>query len=285
MSDAPFTWPPLDPTDNPVSPVILEPNAPAHRASLWHELSELWLAPQAPRLAQRMADAGWSPDAPGAWCDRCAGTVGPHEENEFGCAACRGSRLPWARAVRLGEHRGALRDWVHEVKFTRFRALGTELGRALGGQLRRAGAPREGVIVCPAPTSWRRRVARGIDHSGAIAHGVARELGVPMERLLSRSHRPSQTELPASRRRRNVSGAFRRRGRAGLAGSTVILVDDVMTTGSTARAAARALMRWRGEGSRPGAVWLAVLASAPRSGGEESDASQTIDGQAVAETA
>jgi len=279
VRDEPFTWPPREPHTDPVSPVILEPNAPTRRASLWHEFSELWLAPEAPRLAQRMSDAGWAPDEAGAWCDRCAGTVGPSEENEFGCAVCRGARLPWARAVRLGEHSGPLREWVHEVKFTRFRALGVELGRELGKQLRRAGLPGEGVVVCPAPTSWRRRVARGIDHSGAIAQGVARELGAPVERLLKRAHRASQTELPASERRRNVSGAFRRRGRGhaweGLSGRTLVLVDDVMTTGSTARAAVRAAAGRRGEGPRPAAVWLAVLAVAPRPGSEESTGSQT----------
>jgi len=43
------------------------------------------------------------------------------------CPACRGKRLPWARAVRLGEYDGLLRDAIHEVKFTRWRTLGSDL--------------------------------------------------------------------------------------------------------------------------------------------------------------
>jgi len=270
MSDAPFTWPPREPSTSPPPPAEADAPARAAGSSLWHELSELWLAPQAPRLSQRMRDAGWAPDALGAWCDRCAGTVGPHEEDEFGCSACRGKRLPWDRAVRLGEHTGVLRDWIHEVKFTRYRALGIELGRELGKRLRASGLPSEGVVVCPAPTSWRRRVARGIDHSGAIGLGVARELGAPMERLLARSHRRSQQDLTASERHRNLRRAFRRRGRASLAGKTVVLVDDVLTTGATARGAARAL-RQNGRGGEGAAgVWLGVLGVADRPGGDES---------------
>ena len=266
MSDAPFTWPPREPSPLAVSPDIFDVSASRPRASLPHALCEMWLAPDAPRLAHRMRETGWAPDEMGAWCDRCAATVGPHEEDEFGCSACRGKRLPWERAVRLGEHSGALRDWVHEVKFTRFRALGIELGRELGKRLRASGLPGKGVVVCPAPTSWRRRMARGIDHSGAIALGVAQEIGAARGRLLRRAHRPSQQELAASERKRNLRGAFSRTGRADLSRTTVVLVDDVLTTGATARGAARALRRGSTGAS---AVWLAVLGAAPRPGSDE----------------
>jgi predicted amidophosphoribosyltransferase len=229
----------------------------------------MWLIPDAPALDERIAESGWTPDAPGAWCDRCGSTVGPFEESEFGCAQCRGARPAWDRAVRLGEHSGELRQWIHEVKFTRFHALGTRLGRLLGTQLRLCGLAGDRVVICPMPTTWRRRTVRGIDHAGAIARGAALELSAPSRRLLTRRHRPSQQSLPASARRRNVSGAFARRDGVSIGRRHVVLIDDVTTTGSTAQAAARALRRGlRGE-DRPESVWLAVLAVAPRPGTDE----------------
>lgn len=278
MAGQAFRWPPSEPADVP-APAKPPQSTNETRPSLLHELSEMWLAPTAPKLAQRMIENGWAPDELGAWCDRCAQSVGPNEENEFGCSACRGSRPHWERAVRLGRYDGALRDWVHEIKFTRFRSLGVDLGRQLGAQLKRAGLPGSNVVVCPAPTSWRRRVRRGVDHSGALASGVAAELDVPVRRLLARAHRAPQQGLVGSERRRNLRRAFRRRRGADVSGKVIVLVDDVLTTGATARGAARALRQGLRGDERPSAVWLAVASVADPPGRGDS---QTSGEQAVA---
>ena len=264
----PFRWPPqTPPPQSPSSDSTEKPDDPAPRQpSIWRELAELWLAPTAPPLSVRIEESGWKPDPPGTWCDRCATTVGPYEENEFGCSECRGKRLPYDRAVRLGEFTGDLREWIHEVKFTRFRALGVGLGRLLAKQLRTAGVPTSDILICPMPTSWRRRVTRGTDHAAAIARGVSIELNAPLARLLKRQHRPSQQSLPASKRRRNVIKSFSsRRQRLDITQKYVILIDDVRTTGSTALAAAKAIRTTH----KPTSIWLAVLAAAPRPGSEE----------------
>ncbi len=92
-------------------------------------------------------------------------------------------------------------------------------------------------VVTWAPTSARRVRRRGYDQAEAIAQAVARQLGVPCRRLLYRAHGAPQTGK--SRADRLVGPAFRaRRPRRGLA---VLLVDDVVTTGTTLRTAAQAL--------------------------------------------
>lgn len=230
-----------------------------------------WLTPVAEPLARRMRSAGWTPDTFDVYCNRCGGNVGPHEADEFGCAACASRRLPWSRFLRLGVYESPLDAWVKEVKFSRFRSLGVDLGRLLGERLRDAGAlapAPERVVVTPVPSSFRRRMSRGVDHALVIARGVSRELQIPIVPALRTRHRPSQRAVTVSQRRRNAAGAFQLRRGVDLSGWTVLLVDDVRTSGATLAAAARALRSGaagRPKSQRP-VVWAAALATTEEGG-------------------
>jgi len=117
----------------------------------------------------------------------------------------------------------------------------------MGQVFREAACPAlrcEGVaVVVPVPLHWRRRWARGYNQAAALAREMAEELGAEFAPNLLRRvrHTPQQVQPTASARRENMKGAFRARSGARLAGRTVLLVDDVMTTGSTAGEAARML--------------------------------------------
>ena len=257
--EQPFIWPPI-PAPTPAAPEAPRREIAGAKPSRFVEILRAaerhWLLPTALPLSQRMADEGWAPDAFGAFCNRCGGSTGPHEETEFGCATCRDAKIPWDHFVRLGEFRDPLRQWVHEVKFTRWRRLGTDLGRLLGERLLAAGLSAGDAIVVPMPTTLLRRTARGIDHAEILARGVAGAVDGPVVRALKRRHRPSQRTLSPSERSRNVAGAFRRVGEDFSGGAPVILVDDVRTSGATLSAAARAL-KTRQRGSFP--LWAGVL--------------------------
>jgi ComF family protein len=114
-------------------------------------------------------------------------------------------------------------------------------------------------IVVPVPLHWRRRLARGYNQSEALARAVADRLGLPCRPSLLRRvrHTPQQTQQSPAGRRDNVRGAFAARLGRAFAGKSILLVDDVMTTGSTASEAARAL---REDGAAR--VVVAVLARA-----------------------
>lgn len=245
------------------------------RDGVWRSVERVWLGLAAPPWRVRAAEAGWEQDSAGAYCGRCGTTVGPHEGDEAGCVTCRGRRVPWDRFVRVGEYAGLLREAVVEVKFTRWRRLGDDLGRLLGDavlkELRGAGVDLGRVVIVPVPTTFRRRVWRGIDHSLVIARGVSRASGLPVERLLEREHRPSQLEVAPSRRGANVAGSMRVRVGARVAGRVVVLVDDVRTTGATMAAATRAVRRGPigpGEEGLSG-VWAAVIGVTPEPGRRE----------------
>lgn len=194
---------------------------------------------------------------PHATCSRCASTVGPHADVSDGCATCRSRSLGFDTALRLGPYEGRRREAVLRMKSASGEGLAESLGRVFG-EVARTRLREVGVeVVVPVPLHWRRWWSRGYNQSEAAARELAKCLGVSFApRALRRvRHTPQQVQPTASDRAENVKGAFRARARASLAGRTVLLVDDVMTTGSTAGEAARELRA--GGASR---VVVAVLA-------------------------
>jgi ComF family protein len=101
----------------------------------------------------------------------------------------------------------------------------------------------EADFIACAPMHWTRLAARGFNQAAWLAQGLSRASGKPWRPgLLKRvKRRKSQEGLSASERRRNVAGAIKAGGR--LDGQTVLVVDDVFTTGATLEACARALKR------------------------------------------
>ncbi|MBK7404434.1 MAG: ComF family protein [Phycisphaerales bacterium] len=178
-------------------------------------IEEEWIGVGSRSWASAAEEAGWLPDGAALYCPRCGTSVGAFEADAAGCSACRERRLPWSRAVRLGPYEGPLRDAVLAGKYTAWKRVCLELGRDLGDAvadaLRIEGVAPEAVLVCPVPTSLRRRLARGIDHTGLMARAASRSIGCRSGSLLRRAHRPPQQGLSGEARRRNVAGSFRAR--------------------------------------------------------------------------
>jgi ComF family protein len=118
----------------------------------------------------------------------------------------------------------------------------------------------DGAVVVPVPLHPRRRRQRGYNQAELLASALARRAGlvVHADALARRKETLPQTGLSAAGRRRNVAGAFWVRRRARIHGKTVVLVDDVYTTGATSRACAAALQQ---AGAR--AVRLLTVARVP----------------------
>ncbi len=149
------------------------------------------------------------------------------------------------RARAVAEYDGTASLLVHRLKYNDR----LELARALGTMMARAGAEllREADVIVPVPLHrwrlWRRRFNQAM----ALAKAVSAQSGVACDPfLLARVKRTRrQVGLTKAQRQENLQGAFRapEETRARLKGKRVLLVDDVLTTGSTANAASRALLR------------------------------------------
>lgn len=140
-----------------------------------------------------------------------------------------------SHVAALGEYRGELRRAIHAMKFRNARWIAVRFGRHLA---RAVGETFD--VVTYAPTTNRRLRRRGHDQSALIASSVARTLRVRHVRALRRVD--SRVQTGASRAQRMHGPRYVVRSRV-VHGRTVLLVDDVLTTGSTLRHAREALLR------------------------------------------
>jgi hydroxymethylbilane synthase len=185
-------------------------------------------------------------EAAGSACPRCAMPVGPWARRDGGCSECRGERLGFDAAIALGPYQGPIRQLCLMLKHDRH----AWLARWLIDLLVEARAEVEQVPadawVVPVPLHWKKQWKRGFNQADELARRLAGRLElrrVPALRRVVKTD--SLARLSRADRKRLLRDAFRVRpglDRA-LAGRTVVLVDDILTTGATTGAAARTLKK------------------------------------------
>lgn len=174
------------------------------------------------------------------------------------CRSCLHDLEPWPRPVMAAERtRGGgaiavypafttdarLLAMIHLLKFGRRECVAPWLARAMARGLP-ARACTVGAVVVPVPMDRASRRRRGFNQAELLAREAARQWGLVLAPAAIEKHgsTAAQSLLGRDARERNLAGAFRPgRRAAAVAGRDVILVDDLVTTGATARACARAL--------------------------------------------
>ncbi|MCD7820469.1 MAG: ComF family protein [Lachnospiraceae bacterium] len=185
-------------------------------------------------------------------CMKCGKPV-ESPEKEF-CEDCSRTKHLFDRGRAAFTYTGLVRGSVYRMKFQNRRDYLDFYAEAIvcvGGKYLRIWRPE---VIVPIPMHWRKRAARGYNQSELLAGKISRITGIPCERKLLRCGRftGSQKELGRRERTKNLRGSFfvSPEKKAGLINSgrenrklpsSVLLVDDVYTTGSTMDEAARAL--------------------------------------------
>lgn len=208
----------------------------------------------------------------GPACLRCGDTLeSPAYRGESAglCRVCRLAPPPFRRAVAYGPYDGRMKAAIHALKYGRLQPASRPLGRMLALAIARlADEAPSAMLVIPVPLHRSRIARRGFNQSRALARAALRSLAAshPHWRLTLASgtllrQRPteSQAGLSPRQRRLNLRGAFTVSDPAAVEGRHILLIDDILTTGATARAASSALLR-----AGAASVWVATLARAQR---------------------
>lgn len=154
-------------------------------------------------------------------------------------------RIEKAAAFSFYTRDSRIRKLIHHLKYRGAKEIGYELGRIYALSLLPSGFLNDIDAIIPVPLHRSKIRKRGFNQSDMIARGISDISGIPVgERLLVRSEATAtQTRKSRYDRWTNVEGIFRVTDRGSLAGRHVILVDDVITTGSTLEACADELLK------------------------------------------
>jgi ComF family protein len=178
-------------------------------------------------------------------CPRCSSTVGAFAGEHGPCPKCQNETFGFDRALRLGPYEGLLRELILQMKQPGSEGLAEAVGRCWAADsehdVRAAGVE----LVAAVPLHWTRRWKRGFNQCEILARMWAERLRIPLRSHWVRRIRatPMQSSLTPAARRENVKGAFATSRSADFRGRAVLLIDDVMTTGSTASEVARTMRK------------------------------------------
>ena len=186
-------------------------------------------------------------------CDSCRAAL-PHNlpacpccalplaEPAPACGECLASRPSFTRSIAPWRYEGVIAHLIPRLKFQRELAIAHTLGTLAAQQLADWPGWQDAHCLIPLPLHPARLGQRGYNQALELARPLARIRNLPIDTSTLSRIRPTlpQTDLDAAARRRNLRGAF---AAEKITGKIVILIDDVITTGTTAREAARVLIQ------------------------------------------
>jgi ComF family protein len=177
------------------------------------------------------------------FCEKCSEPFEGSISGAFTCANCAHRTIHFDAAVAAYRGRGIVRQIIHEFKYVRQIHLRHVVARWLHAALddeRLRG--RKFDVIVPVPLHPTRQRERGFNQASLIAELLSAQTSISAKPVLERSrYTTTQTALDRSERMENLHNAFRLRKNADVRGLRVLLVDDVLTTGSTLNECARVL--------------------------------------------
>ena len=190
-------------------------------------------------------------------------------EGEAKCRACRLAPPPFVKAVSYGTYQGRVKEAIHALKYDGLYAVAPRLGEFLAEAVSRlADEAPANMLVVPVPLHRSKHADRGFNQARPLATQALRTLGkthpgwrmtLAASSLVRQRATASQAGLTPRMRRMNVRGAFKVSDPAAVKDRHVLVIDDILTTGATARAVSKALLD-----AGAASVWVATLARARR---------------------
>jgi len=179
------------------------------------------------------------------FCDLCGDPVAGSVDHEFICYSCSAEKPAFDGARSAARYDGVVGEALRMLKYEKAFWLAPDLATLMRNCLLAEFPGRAFDRIVPVPLFHVRRRERGYNQSAVLAHELGKRIDCKRRPNALRRIRPTttQTNLTASQRLSNVHNAFQTEKVRRLTGQRVLLIDDVMTTGATVNACAKALKK------------------------------------------
>jgi ComF family protein len=179
------------------------------------------------------------------FCPRCGLPFVPETGSNHFCQVCLTSSPFFGTARALGKYEEGLKEAITKFKYQEKIILGENLGRLMAEILYPDLIPGTYDLFVPVPLHPKRLRERGFNQAAVLASQLSRWYQVPLDPLNLRRNRPteSQIHLDFKERRKNVKGAFSVKHEAKVNGKSILLIDDVYTSGATVNECAKVLRK------------------------------------------
>ncbi len=176
-------------------------------------------------------------------CTKCGLELGSGiTTSNNGCPKCENTNLKLEKSFFVSDNKGPIKNLIHQFKYKKHMCLATPLSHLLIKLLKQEIICEIDVIV-PVPLHWKKKQKRGFNQSELMAKKICNKLSLPIS--INNLHRVkntmSQTQLSRLQRQKNVFGAFKVKKPGKFTEKNVLLVDDVLTTGTTASECVKSL--------------------------------------------
>jgi len=178
------------------------------------------------------------------FCSVCGTPFASKVVENHPCSACAGGRRYFEIARALGYYKGPLQEAIHRWKYQGRTYLSPVFGKWMARGFQRYWEPTSLDLLIPVPLHRKRLRERGFNQSLLLVQELSRRTGIPYYKrvLLKKRHTFPQVSLSGVEREKGVRGAFHVTGKEELEGKSILLVDDVYTTGATVNECSKVLM-------------------------------------------
>ena len=175
-------------------------------------------------------------------CQRCGVGLSGAYDARTSCQRCQTTSFTFELARAPLVYTGPVREAIHAFKYHGHHRIGSWLAHQMMETAKRHLPLADIDLILPVPMHWLKQRVKGVNPAETLAQAVSQRLDLPYATGLLRRIRwtASQTRLSLRQRARNVQGAFRAHAPR-VVDRTILLVDDVLTSGATAQACATAL--------------------------------------------
>ena len=178
----------------------------------------------------------------GPRCKECGKPVGEFSTRENRCAECKRHPLQFSQASAPLPYSTVTRDLLLKLKFERKPLIADFFADFLAQHFASMSWLVKVDVVVPVPMHWFKHLVRSYNQAGLLANNMASQFGMPVSNALKKTrHTQPQVRLARSARLKNVEHSIAVKKPADIRGKIVLLIDDVMTTGTTCSECARVL--------------------------------------------